>query len=270
MSDDKQQVERDPAASMLLLRTIIEDALDPGYKQMAEGGKKRLSVPGAAVVFLMVGLLTFGTTWAVKDLRADRDEAGSTAKEMREHVDRLEDVAVQLEKENHEAQAQVRAMQLMGSRVGGPEFDLQVAASSDRVVGPGVVVQMTDGTASASREASQVKDSDLRFVMNVLWGAGAEAMALNGKRIGYTTTVRTAGSAILVNVAPATPPYIIEAIGDPTNLMDALEMGDTGREVALLVEARGIGLSATRAEMVALPGLSLESGKLRHPNEEED
>ena len=54
------------------------------------------------------------------------------------------------------------------------------------------------------------------MVVNALWAAGAEAISVNGQRIGPDTFVRTAGSAILVNVTPVSSPYEVAAIGTRT------------------------------------------------------
>ena len=54
------------------------------------------------------------------------------------------------------------------------------------------------------------------MVVNAMWGAGAEAVSINGQRIGPTTFVRTAGSVILVNITPVSSPYVVSAIGTRT------------------------------------------------------
>lgn len=261
-----EQDEKDPAASMLLLQTITENALDPSYRKMAKRPKKK-SFLIELVVFALIVALTFTTTVAARSLRAGMEQEDDTLAEMREHVRTFEETNTALEDENAKLVARTKGLQAFSSPEGGPAFPLQLAASSDQVIGPGVVVQVSDG-GGGNGSAAHVTDSDLRVIMNILWQADAEAMAINGKRIGLTTTVRTAGSAILVNVAPIASPYVIEAIGDPGLLLDALEVGETGREIAVL-ETR-IGVSASRSPRLVLPGLSPDIKVAVHPEQENE
>ena len=60
---------------------------------------------------------------------------------------------------------------------------------------------------------SRVIYSDLQKVANDLWAAGAEAIAINGQRLTATSTIRSAGAAILVDFRPVTSPYEVSAIG---------------------------------------------------------
>lgn len=80
--------------------------------------------------------------------------------------------------------------------------------------------------SSLAREnGSQVRvvtDSDLQTLVSLLWQAGAEAVAINGYRLGVQTSIRTAGSTILIGVNSVQSPYKIEAIGDSGNLADAV------------------------------------------------
>ena len=67
-----------------------------------------------------------------------------------------------------------------------------------------------------------VTDKDLQVFLALLWQAGAEAIAVNGKRIGVQTSVRNAGGIILVGVHQIQSPYTIQAIGPSQAMADAL------------------------------------------------
>lgn len=45
-----------------------------------------------------------------------------------------------------------------------------------------------------------VTDSDLQVLVSLLWQSGAEAIAINGYRLGVQTSIRTAGTTILIGV----------------------------------------------------------------------
>jgi uncharacterized protein YlxW (UPF0749 family) len=70
-----------------------------------------------------------------------------------------------------------------------------------------------------------VLDVDMQLVVNGLWQAGAQAIAINGIRLTSTTAIRTAGEAILVDFRPLVPPYSIAAVG-PADLAE--RFADTG------------------------------------------
>ena len=57
-----------------------------------------------------------------------------------------------------------------------------------------------------------------QLLVNDLWAAGAEAIAINGNRLGVQTSIRTAGSTILIGVNSVQSPYRIEAIGNQATL----------------------------------------------------
>lgn len=106
----------------------------------------------------------------------------------------------------------------------------EMANGSLKVEGPGIVVTLADPVSSvdnndgvAPRENSGshirvVTDADLQDMVRLLYKAGAEAISINGYRIGVSTSVRTAGQTILIGVNQVTSPYKIEAIGNPTEL----------------------------------------------------
>lgn len=82
-----------------------------------------------------------------------------------------------------------------------------------------------DGTYHREGSSQQIKvvtDADLQLFVSLLWQAGAEAISVNGYRLGVQTSIRTAGQTIMVGVNPVQSPYTIEAIGERTELADAV------------------------------------------------
>lgn len=264
MADPTKDVPKDPAASMLLLRTIIQGSLDPSYEDAAMHPRKRRPLWFTAAIFLAIVALSFGTTLAAKSLRTtESDEAMG---ELRTHVEDLELTTSRLQEGNRALALQIRSLEPTADPSSRVPAALQVGAATERVIGPGVVVQVTDGTSSAQRSLALVRDQDLRAITNVLWQAGAEAIAVNGHRIGPYTTVRTAGAAILVNLLPVSSPYVIEAIGEPAALTDALQVGATGQQMRALASTGGIGITVSRAERLILPGLQTSTVTIEEAN----
>ena len=67
-----------------------------------------------------------------------------------------------------------------------------------------ISVSGDNADSSLPREnGSQVRvvtDSDLQVLVSLLWQSGAEAIAINGYRLGVQTSIRTAGTTILIGV----------------------------------------------------------------------
>ena len=72
----------------------------------------------------------------------------------------------------------------------------KVRAGLVDVRGPGVQVTLDDGQRGAVGDANDllIHDFDLRDVINVLWLAGAEAIAVNDERIVHSTSIYCVGS----------------------------------------------------------------------------
>ncbi len=93
---------------------------------------------------------------------------------------------------------------------------LHVAVGDTDIVGPGIVITLSDGPADD--EEAQVVDQDLRIITNGLWQAGAEAVSINGHRITARTAIHDAGQAITVDYRSVSSPYTVEAIGEGQQL----------------------------------------------------
>jgi uncharacterized protein YlxW (UPF0749 family) len=94
---------------------------------------------------------------------------------------------------------------------------LALQSGTAAVTGPGLIVRLSDSTRSpsdlAQAAAYRIQDVDLQLIVNALFDAGAEAVAVNDNRLVATTPIRGAGQTIVVNFRPLTPPYEVKAIG---------------------------------------------------------
>lgn len=92
--------------------------------------------------------------------------------------------------------------------------------------GPGVAVELRD----SPRPLKPGEDpnlvilhyTDIQSVVNELWAAGAEAIAINGERLIAISGINCVGTTILVNKKRIAPPYRIAALGDPARLTQYL------------------------------------------------
>jgi uncharacterized protein YlxW (UPF0749 family) len=135
--------------------------------------------------------------------------------------------------------------------------EARLAAGLVAVRGPGIVLQLEDANQpivpGAGDADLRVAGRDLRMVVDELWLAGAEAIAVNGERIVGSTAVLEVGGSILVNAAYLTPPYQLAAIGDD-GLYDRLtqEAGFV-RFLADRASGAGIRVSVAEPEEVLIP-----------------
>jgi uncharacterized protein YlxW (UPF0749 family) len=140
--------------------------------------------------------------------------------------------------------------------------DQEAAAGLARVRGDGVEVRLDDApdavdavTGAGKPDLGRVLDRDLQEIANALWSAGAEAISINDQRLTATSTIRAAGSAILVDFRPVKSPYVVRAIG-PGDLKDSFEDSDTARLFRALVEDEGMSFSIRQVDDLTLPAAS--------------
>jgi len=103
--------------------------------------------------------------------------------------------------------------------------DLAVVTGEQSAAGPGVVVRVDNGSGADGL----VADTDLQLLVNGLWYAGAEAVSVDGERIGSLSSIRAAGDAITVNFRSIRAPYDVVALGDSDALLTRFSQSPTGQ-----------------------------------------
>ncbi len=110
---------------------------------------------------------------------------------------------------------------------------LESPAGLTEVSGPGVTIVLSDAPIERLDAAFNAGDVDLNLlvvhqqdiqaVMNALWAGGADAMTIQGQRVVSTTGIKCTSSAVTLHGVPYPQPYVIQAIGDPTDLIRAVD-----------------------------------------------
>lgn len=129
----------------------------------------------------------------------------------------------------------------------------EILAGLIEVQGSGITITVKDSTQKntiGDASAYIIHDSDLLMIINELCDAGAEAISLNGERIISTTEIRCAGATVSVNNSRYAQPFVINAIGDPVNLENALLMRDGVYDT---LTAWGIEISIKKVSNVVVP-----------------
>lgn len=122
--------------------------------------------------------------------------------------------------------------------------------------GPGLVFKVEDSGQPGVGADSLVTARDLRVLVQGLWLAGAEAIAINGERITVSTAVLDIGGSVLVNSAYLAPPYKIAAIG-PSDLYARVQASLSFQTfLTARVAHQGIGLSVAELDVVDVPAFA--------------
>ena len=275
-------------ASMSLINELMRQPLDPGYAAAADtraraglpastGLRTPLLVVGAALigVLLVVGALSLrvpatAASKAKQQLIAEIDSR-------RKAIDNQNARVARLRGDIDSAQAQQLQLQSQGELLTQLRAE-ELATGAIPVTGPGVTLTIDDaktdkgagGTAvdpRASQQADQgrVIARDLQIVVNGLWAAGAEAIAINGERLTSRAAIRFAGQAILVDYRPLTRPYVITAIGDPNSLPAEFAATDGGAYLQSLTDNYGIRADLKSSDSLRLPGDSSLNTRVARP-----
>ena len=117
--------------------------------------------------------------------------------------------------------------------------------------GEGVRIVVDDNPEGGT--VQQVTDADLAMLVNGLWEAGAEAIAINDQRLNPLGSIRNVGSAVHVNTVPLSPPYVVRAIGDMDTLQAELLNTSHGAEFFSLADHLGFEYSRQNEEELSLP-----------------
>ena len=133
----------------------------------------------------------------------------------------------------------------------------RLAAGLVALQGPGLVLRLEDSQRPVPPGGAAsdylVSARDVRTVVEELWLAGAEAVAVNAERVTGSTAILDIGNSVLVNSAYLAPPYDVAAIGPP-DLYDRLSHSQ-GFVDFVRARAEAFGISVRFAELpdVAIP-----------------
>jgi uncharacterized protein YlxW (UPF0749 family) len=148
---------------------------------------------------------------------------------------------------------------------------LAAQAGTSVVTGSGLRVKVSDADTipddATEAEAYRISDLDLQLLVNALWGAGAEAIAVNGNRVVATTSIRQAGETIVVNFRPLSPPYRLDAIGaDSARFADS----DIARRMRHWHTQFGLGFSTQRVDKLIVAAFAGRVGiDVANPKEDQ-
>jgi uncharacterized protein YlxW (UPF0749 family) len=186
----------------------------------------------------------------------------------------LVETATELQAQQEELKADIldrreRIQELERSGAGSAEtvrdlndqlLDARIAAGLIPLTGTGLVLQLEDSLEPVAPDANEadylVGARDIRTVVEELWAAGAEAVAVNGERITPTSAIIEIGPSILVNSAYVVPPYQVTAIG-PDDLYQRISASPGFVDlIRARAETYGIRISFAEPDSVDIPAFA--------------
>jgi uncharacterized protein YlxW (UPF0749 family) len=125
------------------------------------------------------------------------------------------------------------------------------------LAGPGVKVTLDDSSLRQSPTGNLndlvIHSQDVQAVVNGLWRAGAEAVAINGQRLVSTSAVLCVGNTLLLNGTVHSPPYVITALGAKEG---QFEDDDLVRRLHDDADVFGLRFSVSKESDVRLPAFT--------------
>ncbi|MFG3152491.1 DUF881 domain-containing protein [Streptomyces sp. NPDC048219] len=101
-----------------------------------------------------------------------------------------------------------------------------------------------------------IHQQDLQAVVNALWQGGAEGIKVMDQRLISTSAVRCVGNTLILQGRVYSPPYTIQAVGDPDRLKKALAESPAIQNYMVYVNVYGLGWKVEDDGTATLPGYS--------------
>ncbi|HYL41701.1 MAG TPA: DUF881 domain-containing protein [Candidatus Binatus sp.] len=209
-----------------------------------------------AVALLALGFLIAAQLAAegprVRISTQERTTLVETAIGLQGEQDALKSQILQLRAQIGQLEAQGAGSDALVRQLNDDLQQARIAAGLVALDGPGIVFRLEDSGAPGAGTDSLVTARDVRSVVEELWLAGAEAVAVNGERVTVSTAFLDIGGSVLANSAYLAPPYTVAAIG-PAGLYDRVRASPSFVAfVADRVQGGGIQLSVAQLDSVTV------------------
>lgn len=202
---------------------------------------------------------------SVQTNRAAMATTENNTREVIDYIENLEAEVSDLESEINATREQIKALessqaeeQTQLALLNDLAEQLSISAQLTDLAGSGIVITLDDNAVGAAlaqknnpatymAENYIVHDKDLLYLLRALSHA-TEACAVNGLRLTDASSIRCAGTIILINSTRLAPPYKIEIIGDQEELVAALT--SCGTYLSLIY--RGIPLEYAKQDQLLI------------------
>lgn len=255
--------EQDAAAPAEgLLEQIADTALDDDYYVVRAGDyaqSREFNTPLTALVLAAFALLVM---MAAVQTRNDRPATERERSTLISDVAARKKLQTEREATAERLRTEVDELAASANRFDPSYQNLRIEAGDLAAEGPGITVVVSP---SQQRNVDGgITDDDLQILVNGLWYAGAEAVAINGERIGSLTGIHFANGAINVNFRDIAPPYTVVALGPSDTLMQRLEDNPAGRYWASRQKDAAVQFGVTPSSDLDVPAAPKKRMTIRH------
>ena len=247
-----------PLLTLITARSMDEDYAHVAQKRAAAGqppsqGRRPQWISLVAVAALgIMGAVVAAQT----DREAEVNELSRAA--LVQQIDSKRDEVRDLQGQVAELTGANQSVASGSTRIQGQLDDLEARVRRAElntgfaaVHGPGV--RITVDNRPGGDVDSEIRDEDLAFLVDGLWEAGAEAIAINDQRINVLGGIRNTNRAVHVNGRPVIAPYVVSVIGDNKTLQAKLVQTSEGQEWFALVNGLQLVYSAENVDDIRLP-----------------
>lgn len=219
---------------------------------MAVVGSRRLGPVAVVVVTALVGFLLVnqlrGEERFTERLEAESEEdLARILADLTTEADALREEVTALQLQLAELQASSRSEEAAAQAAESQLQALEVLAGVVPVAGPGVTVRIVDAQRSVAYDT-------LIDVVQELRDAGAEAVAVNNRRVGANSAFGEDDGVVTLDGSSLSSPYTVAAIGLPATLEGGLEI--PGGALDTLRALKGVDVQVQRATRLDLPALA--------------
>ena len=129
------------------------------------------------------------------------------------------------------------------------------------LTGPGVIITLDDAPArpdgslpvDARPDDLVIHQSDVQAVVNAVWAAASDGVAIMDQRLTATSAVRCVGNTLLLQGRTYSPPFVVTAIGDAAAIRAQLAVSPQVAVFQQAVEDFGLTFSVRERPAVTVP-----------------
>ena len=259
-----------PLLALITARSLDEDYAHVAQRRRAAGGPG--TSPRRVTGATLAAVAAFGLLIAVAAVQTSRDaeveelSRAALIAQIESKRAQLGDVqarVAELSSANQELSTRVGSLSRQQEDMRALVERLEVRTGFTAVHGEGIRITLDNGPGVDVN--SEIRDEDLATLVDALWQAGAEAIAVNDERIHVLGGIRNTSRAIHVNGNPMRAPYVVSAIGDNATLQARLQETSQGQTFLTLANTFGFRYEVDNVDDVRLPAATLRP--LRHAEE---
>ena len=154
-----------------------------------------------------------------------------------------------LKKEIEESQSHIKSQQ-KSSKIMVEELErLKDKVGLTEIKGKGAVITLADSSKEKPNIDSIVHAADLRDLVNILWGADAQAISVNDERLTNTSSIDSIINTILVDNTKITNPFVVRVVGDQKKIQKTLDDTNVLSDIKKRVKSEGLVFNVEKSDI---------------------